>query len=64
MSEKETTKQLLAEQRRTNELLERLVNRDPPHRKHWMCDAGRNGTCYGPFYICAIFGCASPSRRS
>ncbi len=55
----ETLKALLKEQRRANTLLERIADRPvPPQKKSWMCDAGRSGTCYGPFYVCAIFGCA------
>jgi hypothetical protein len=52
--------QLIAEQRRTNELLERIASRRPPPRKRWMCQEGREGKCYGPWYACAVFGCARP----
>jgi hypothetical protein len=46
--------QLIAEQRRTNELLAR---QNAP-KKSRLCSEGKRGTCFGPWYTCLIFGCA------
>jgi hypothetical protein len=52
--------ELVKEQRRTNMLLERIANQavQGPTKKPWMCDTGKSGRCFGPWYVCAIFGCA------
>lgn len=49
------TEALLAEQRRTNELLERIARNQPKRSR--LCETGRRGECFGPWYMCAIFGC-------
>lgn len=62
----ELNEKLLREQQRTNALLEKIYRQQPsqqPERRRRMCPTGRQGHCYGPWYVCAIFGCAIPGWR-
>jgi hypothetical protein len=56
---------LVTEQKRANQLLERIADRPAaPTKKRWLCPTGRLGTCWGPWWVCALTGCQGPNGGS
>jgi len=64
MSEEDRLAELVAEQKRTNQLLEQIADRPAPSKKRWLCPTGRLGTCWGPWWFCAVTGCQGPGGGS